>query len=69
MLDVALHEMPRIVQRQRRSRPDALSLERFVPTFDLAVRLRIVGVAVATAQKFTLTILSSYKSTVFSVSS
>ena len=27
------------------------------------------GVAAATAQKFTLTILSSYKSTVFSVSS
>ena len=43
MLDVALHQTPRIVQRQWRSRPDALSLERFVPAFDLSVRLRIVG--------------------------
>jgi len=43
MLDVALHQTPCIVQRQRRSRPDALSLERFVPAFDLSVRLRIVG--------------------------
>src|ERR1700730_3380535 len=43
MLDVALHQTPRIFQRQRRSRPDALSLERFVPAFDLSVRLRIVG--------------------------
>src|SRR5713101_3405351 len=36
MLDVALHQTPCIVQRQRRSRPDALSLERFVPAFDLS---------------------------------
>jgi len=43
MLDVALHQTPCIVQRQRRSRPDALSPERFVPAFDLSVRLRIVG--------------------------
>src|SRR5205823_11595326 len=42
-LDVALHQTPGIVQRQRRSRPDALSLERFVPAFDLSDRLRIVG--------------------------
>src|SRR5207244_7347305 len=32
MSNVALHQPPRILQRQRRSRPDALSLERFVPT-------------------------------------
>ena len=37
MLDVALHQTPRIFQRQGCSRPDALSLERFVPTFDLSV--------------------------------
>src|ERR1700726_3243636 len=43
MLDVALHQTPRVFQRQRRSRPDALSLERFVPAFDLSVRLRMVG--------------------------
>src|SRR5690242_1434447 len=43
MLDVALHQPPRIVQRQWRSRPDALSFERFVPTFDFPVRLGIVG--------------------------
>ena len=42
MLDVALHQTPRIVQRQWRSRPDALSLERFVPTFDFSVRLGIL---------------------------
>jgi hypothetical protein len=34
MLDVARHQTPCIVQRQRRSRPDALSLER---AFDLSV--------------------------------
>jgi hypothetical protein len=39
MLDVALHQTPRIVQRQWRSRPDALCFERFVPTFDFSVRL------------------------------
>ena len=43
VLDVALHQTPRIVQRQWRSRPDALSFERFVPAFDFSVRLRIVG--------------------------
>jgi hypothetical protein len=40
MLDVALHEMPRIVQRQGFSGADALSLERFMPTFDLAGRAK-----------------------------
>ena len=34
MLDVALHKTPRIVQRQSRSGPNALSFERFVPTLD-----------------------------------
>src|SRR3954469_3437807 len=34
MLDVALHQPPRILQRKRRSGPNALSFERFVPTFD-----------------------------------
>src|SRR6516164_9993699 len=43
MFHVALHQPPRILQRQRRSRPDALSFERFVPTFDFSVRLGIVG--------------------------
>ena len=43
MLDIALHQTPRIVQRQWRSRPDALFFERFVPTFDFSVRLGIVG--------------------------
>src|SRR5437899_13030106 len=43
MLDVGLHQTPRIVQRQWRSRPDALAFERFVPTLDFSVRLRIVG--------------------------
>ena len=43
MLDVALHQTPCIVQRQWRSRPDALSFERFVLTSDFSVRLRIVG--------------------------
>ena len=43
MLDVALHQTPCISQRQGRSRRDALSLERFAPSFDLSVRLRLVG--------------------------
>src|SRR5262249_59184151 len=34
---------PRIFQRLGRSGPDVLSLERFVPSFNLVVRLRIVG--------------------------
>jgi hypothetical protein len=43
MLDVALHQMPRIVQRQWRSWPDALSFEGFVPALNFSVRLGIVG--------------------------
>src|SRR5690348_14103469 len=39
MLDVTLHQTPSIFQRQRHSLQDALSLERFVPTFDFSVRL------------------------------
>jgi hypothetical protein len=39
MLYVALHETPYMVQRQWRSRTDALSFERFVPTLDFSVRL------------------------------
>ena len=35
MLDIALYQSPRIFQRQRRSPPDALAFERFVPPFDL----------------------------------
>src|SRR5439155_25067518 len=42
MSDVALHQPPRIFQRQLRSRPDALSFQRFVPAFDLSVRSRVV---------------------------
>ena len=36
MLDVARHQSPCIFQRQWRSRPDALSFERFVPAFDFS---------------------------------
>src|SRR5689334_13699765 len=43
MFHVALHQPPRILQRQWRSRPDALCFERFVPTFEFSVRLGIVG--------------------------
>src|ERR1035438_8867606 len=43
MLDVALPQTPRIVQRQWRSGPDAFSFERLVPRFDFSVRLGIVG--------------------------
>ena len=43
MLDVALHQTPCIVQGKWRSRPDALSFERFVAAFDLSfgVSLRL----------------------------
>src|ERR1017187_7096156 len=41
MLDVALHQTPRIFQRKGCFRPDALPFERFVPTFDFSVRLRL----------------------------
>ena len=43
VVHVALNQTPRIFQRQRRSRPDALRFERFVPAFDFPVRLRIIG--------------------------
>src|SRR3954454_22135073 len=36
MFHVALYQPPRIIQRQRRSGPNALSFERFMPTFDFA---------------------------------
>src|SRR6202795_749632 len=42
MLHVVLDQTPRIFQRQRRSRPNALAFQRLVPAFDLAVRLWIV---------------------------
>src|SRR5437879_9049564 len=32
-----------IIEGQRRAGPDAFPFERFVPAFDLSVRLRIVG--------------------------
>ena|SRR5947209_17546007 len=41
-MDVALHQTPRIFQRQGRSWPDTLSVKRLVPAFDFSVRLRIV---------------------------
>jgi hypothetical protein len=41
VLKVSLHQTPCIIERQRRSRPDALSFERFVPALDLPVRLRV----------------------------
>jgi hypothetical protein len=37
MLDASLDQTPGILQRQGRSRPDALSFERSVPTFDLGL--------------------------------
>ena len=40
---VNLYQAARIFKRQWSSRPDALSLERFVPAFDLPVRLGVVG--------------------------
>src|SRR5262249_27857021 len=40
-LDVTLHQSPRIIERQWRSRPDAPPFERFVPALDLSVRLRV----------------------------
>jgi hypothetical protein len=47
MLDVALHQTPGIFQRQGRSRPDALSLERFVPTFDFSMTIFSMTIMVA----------------------
>jgi hypothetical protein len=43
MLGVTLNQTPCIFQRQRRARADALPFERFVPPFDFAVRLRVIG--------------------------
>jgi len=43
MLGVTLNQTPCIFQRQRRAGADALSFERFVPAFDFAVRLRVIG--------------------------
>src|ERR1051326_684430 len=43
MFHAALQQPTRIRRRQRRSRPDALSFERFAPTFYFSVRLGIVG--------------------------
>src|ERR1700690_1283528 len=43
MVNVTRHQTPGVFHRQGRSRPDALSLERSVPTFDFSVRLGIVG--------------------------
>src|SRR6516162_9936447 len=42
MLYVTLHQTKRIFERQRRPGPNALPFEGFVPTFDLAVRLRVI---------------------------
>jgi hypothetical protein len=42
MLDVSLNQTKRIVQGKRCPRPNALALERLVPTLDFAVRLGIV---------------------------
>ena len=43
VIHVLLNQPPRILRRQRRSRPDALAFQRFVPALDFSVRLRIVG--------------------------
>lgn len=43
MSDEPLDQLPGVVERQRYVGPQAIGLERLVPTFDLAVRLRIVG--------------------------
>ena len=61
MLDVALYLTPRIVRRQRRSRPDALSFEGFVPALYLPVGLgcqlqRISTVPTVPLKSFTHTI-------------
>ena len=41
VVHVSDHQAPRIIERQGRSWPDALPFERFVPTLDLPVRLRV----------------------------
>jgi hypothetical protein len=42
VVHILLDQVSRIPWRQRRSGPDTLSFERFVPTLDLSVRLQIV---------------------------
>jgi hypothetical protein len=42
MFYITLNQTPRIFERQRRSRADALRFEGFVPTLDFAVRLRVI---------------------------
>lgn len=42
ILHVTLNHFTGLIQRQRHARPDALDLERLVPSLDLAVGLRIV---------------------------
>src|SRR6516165_2985133 len=42
MLYVTLHQTKRIFERQRRPGPNALPFEGFVPTFDFAIRLRVI---------------------------
>jgi len=41
MAHVSAYQTPCVIQRQRRSRPDAFRFERFVPALDLSVRLRV----------------------------
>src|ERR1039457_3531628 len=43
VVHVLLNQAPRVLQRQRRSGPNALRFERFVPAFNFSVRLWIVG--------------------------
>src|ERR1017187_427497 len=42
VVHILLNQAPRVLLRQRRSGPNALRLERFVPAFNFSVRLRIV---------------------------
>ncbi len=37
VVDVTLHQTSRVIERQRRSRPDAFPFERFVPALDFSV--------------------------------
>src|SRR6516164_8510387 len=41
VVHVSAYQTPCIIERQWRSRPDALPSERFVPALDLPVRLRV----------------------------
>ena len=42
MVHALADEAPRILQGQRRARPDALAFQRFVPVFDFPVRLWVI---------------------------